>query len=321
MNRELPLQEHAPSNPVFAPQPDHQTRETRALAMLQAGAPDTQLQALLADMANVNPPADLGRIYKRLQSAAHPDWLPRLIRLAPMWQILTTREMPEFTTRQLSGCATLFSSLAEGPRGALICFTDLAHQMFIPNARLLMLLGEHPLDIVLLRPRVAGAFGTMRIGQGTNLYTSLAALCAELAALGIKPKAALGASVGGLYALRATALLGLECGISLSGRFFRPGGPIPMDRVGPAFDPFCGCFPRAKGELHALYGAQEQYDPRHAARLQIMQPQVHLYPVDGSSEHNPLITLTTRLQLRTLMLKVADAAMGKPISLTSMMQK
>ena len=294
----------------------------KLMGLIRYGAPDSDIKPLLEQMATKATPGDLARLYRAVRTTADPESVGRIARMAPMWQIMSVKAQPEFSTEILTSHATLYRSAlptGTGPRGMMVCFTDFLDQMFMTITRFLMMIGEHPVDMVMLRAPTPGEFGQGVPGLGDTLHGTVQKLSWLLADRGLKPRAYVGASVGGLYALRAALMMGHCNGVSISGRFYRAGSVVRLEGAGPSFDQLCPCFPAFGVRLHCLYAADETIDCKHAAILQLMRPRARLYPIKRSGEHNPFITLGARRQMASFMALLAETARGGETTFESMM--
>lgn len=149
----------------------------------------------------------------------------------------------------------------------LLGWTGRGFRIGLPIVSFAQLLPSRLYDIVVLRdPRRLG-FAHGIADYADTLPAVAARLRADLEFDSYARVVTLGASSGGLPALRAALLLSAERGISFGG-LFHWQIPELLSGTGtfeaPGYDILCACGPTSRSRLIGVYGEQNERDRRHA---------------------------------------------------------
>jgi hypothetical protein len=256
-------------------------------------------------------PMQLRQLYQRVERLCPRDTTVIFRQRAPGWMLFQRRETPRFINTRLSSHARLFESegAAREEKVLLVLLSAIDGGVLVAISRLLARLPERRFDVLWLRPHDEGEYPSGVPGIGT----SFRAVCDALRqrAAGYAGAGALGASLGGLAALRAALLGNLGVGVSLGGRFTRFDPGLTAFDVA-SYDPLCGCSPRPPARLLAYFSEENMIDSRSAAMLQAMVPGVELMPVQNSGEHNVMVQLAGSGELDRIFTELDTAARRRP---------
>ena len=161
-------------------------------------------------------------------------------------------------------------------------------------------------DIVFLRDRSLLSFEAGIAGFARTLPELVARLGRDLDVTSYRRTATLGASLGGLPALRAGILLGSERAIAMGGRFnWHVGRLLKGGRTIPAFDLLCDCGPRGRTRLIAAYATGHEQDRQDVARLELTH-RIERKPIENADVHNITHFLVREGRYRAFLSEILD---------------
>ncbi|MEO8243414.1 MAG: hypothetical protein ABI832_13995 [bacterium] len=180
--------------------------------------------------------------------------------------LMAQQQVQRFASREIAADATLYTG-ADSPAGRrlLIAFTGRKNRMMMPLPLFLQEVEAATWDVLVLRDSRLSQF---RLGcEGlADTFPDLARKVADLAAPYLAATA-IGASMGGLAAIRLGLARPAVRGISIGGRFPTDAARLLMaEYPGPAFDPICACLPVIPRNLFFVHAEGHTLD-REAAKL------------------------------------------------------
>lgn len=183
--------------------------------------------------------------------------------------LAAARALRPYASRAVSGDARFYRNLAgpgqTGARTLLIAFTDRIGSMTMPITSFLQHLPHDGMDVLVLSDASRNHYRGGCRGLGKSMPELRAALGGSVRAYGATM--AIGASMGGLPAVRFGLMAGAERAISIGGRPWndvtRIAGRAPIP---PAFDLLCDCLRRKSRNLLFVHAAGHGAD-RAAATL------------------------------------------------------
>lgn len=243
-----------------------------------------------------------------VQAALGNRALSAAIAQSPTATYLQTQPfLQPFSARPISADATLFESDApKATRRLLIAFTGRKNRMMLSLPLFLQELDASIWDVLVLRDG--------SLSQFRNGCTGLAATFPELArsigkvAERYQSATAIGASMGGLAAIRLALSRPEIRGVSIGGRFPTDAGRLLSgEDPGPAFDAICACQPRAMRNLIFVYPEGHARD-RDAAHLCIGLIGGIDLPIKDHNRHFVLWQFHQTGSLGPFLEKIADPA-------------
>jgi hypothetical protein len=180
--------------------------------------------------------------------------------------------------------ATYFTS-GRGATRLIIAFSSPAGRLGISISYFLQMLRDHVYDVVLLRDPSQLHYTHGIRGFGTYFET-MRRLEDFADSKRYSQIITLGASLGGLPALRGGRLLKARRAISIGGRYvWHPGRLARKERSVHAFDLLCACAPPSPTELVVVYAQRNEEDKSAFELLKRTFPECTPVPID-IEEHN-----------------------------------
>jgi hypothetical protein len=200
------------------------------------------------------------------------QWIARIAGLMPINEVRPV----EFARRGIAKGATRYTADAGSAdqKTLIIGFAGHWHRLMVPMPWFLDCLNPSLYDVVVLRDFSRLSFGAGIPGLGGDLFEALTGLKRQVDPRAYRNATALGTSGGGVPAVLAAILLGLDRGISVSGEHFHRVA-ARLGSHGSSDEPYAALLasrPHPFPELVLAYGGDSRGDEEAALALHQLVP-------------------------------------------------
>lgn len=250
-----------------------------------------RLAVLVSRMEDIYTPLDFADALGRSAPIGNGHPLGRTI----IWQQLRDRQPERYRRSVIAPDITLLSDPDHPPSGKtlILGWTGRGGRLGLPVVSFVQLLPSRLFDIVVLRDPLRVGYTRGIEGYADGQFALVSRLRTDFSFDRYARVVSLGASAGGMPALRAAHLLATERGVSLCGLFHWHipgllGGANVADA--PAYDVLCACRNPSPARLIGVYGELNERDRRHVDIL-ASRCKVERYAVPAISDHSVLFEL------------------------------
>lgn len=225
---------------------------------------------LLLRPENLLTPREYADLYRRLLTEGHPNAV--LMARSPVRRGLSgAAALQHFRRRSIAPGAWIYRHPeARRGRSLLVCFTGKGGRMGVAITGFLQAVAAERFDVLVLRDRAETHYRA-GLSPGDTGFDDIVALVAALTRrLGHGHVTAMGASMGGMAAVRLGLWPGCGRAVALCGRPPNDAPRLLAQCAPAAFTPLCACLPRARRPLvfvHPDVTGPDRDWARHFARL------------------------------------------------------